>query len=52
MTPKEVREFLDAPRVSHLTTLRSDGSPHTGPSWYQYDAGVFHVFRCEGRNDP
>ena len=30
--PDDVRELLQAPNCVHLSTLRADGSPHTGSS--------------------
>lgn len=47
MTASEMREFLDAPRIAHLTTLRADGSPHTSPVWFEYADGAFTVFTSE-----
>ena len=34
MSQSEMVEFLAAPRIAHLVTLRPDGSPHVAPVWY------------------
>ena len=44
MNEQQIRQFLDRPLIAHITSLRSDGSAHTVPVWYQYDAPRFHVF--------
>ena len=37
--PPEVDEFLAQPNPAVVATLRADGSPHTVPTWYDWDAG-------------
>lgn len=39
LTQDEIAEFLSRPLVAHLTTLRPDGTPHTAPVWFLWDAG-------------
>jgi PPOX class probable F420-dependent enzyme len=35
--PPEVDEFLRRPNPAVVATLRPDGSPHTVPTWYDWD---------------
>lgn len=35
--PSEVDEFLRRPNPAVVATLRLDGSPHTAPTWYDWD---------------
>ena len=35
--PPELSEFLSHPNPAVVATLRSDGSPHTVPTWYDWD---------------
>jgi PPOX class probable F420-dependent enzyme len=35
--PEKIREFLQQPFVGEVTTLRSDGSPHTTVVWVDVD---------------
>ena len=35
--PPEVDEFLRRPNPAVIATLRPDGSPHTVPTWYDWD---------------
>ena len=44
MSQAEIEEFLEAPRIAHLVTLRPDGSPHVAPVWYEYANGDFLVW--------
>src|SRR2546423_9309697 len=37
--PPEVDEFLRLPNPAVIATLRPDGSPHTVPTWYDWDDG-------------
>lgn len=37
--PPEVDEFLAQPNPAVVATLRADGSPHTVPTWYDWEAG-------------
>ena len=39
LTQDEIGEFLSRPLVAHLTTLRPDGTPHSAPVWFLWDAG-------------
>jgi hypothetical protein len=36
-------KHVQKPYIATLATVRADGSPHTAPVWYRYDAGVFYV---------
>jgi PPOX class probable F420-dependent enzyme len=44
MTNGQMKQFLERPLIAHVTSLRSDGSAHTVPVWYQYDDAKFYVF--------
>ena len=44
MSQSEMVEFLAAPRIAHLVTLRPDGSPHVAPVWYEYVDGDFLIW--------
>jgi PPOX class probable F420-dependent enzyme len=35
--PPEVDDFLRRPNPAVVATLRGDGSPHTVPTWYDWD---------------
>lgn len=37
--PQEVVEFLARPNPAVVATLRPDGSPHTVPTWYDWEDG-------------
>jgi len=37
--PPEVDEFLARPNPAVVATLRPDGSPHTVPTWYDWENG-------------
>jgi PPOX class probable F420-dependent enzyme len=37
--PPEVDAFLARANPAVVATLRADGSPHTVPTWYDWDAG-------------
>ena len=37
--PAEVEEFLRLPNPAVVATLRPDGSPHTVPTWYDWEDG-------------
>jgi PPOX class probable F420-dependent enzyme len=37
--PPEVSEFLAQPNPAVIATLRPDGSPHTVPTWYDWEDG-------------
>jgi PPOX class probable F420-dependent enzyme len=37
--PAEVDEFLAQPNAAVIATLRPDGSPHTVPTWYDWEDG-------------
>jgi PPOX class probable F420-dependent enzyme len=37
--PTEVDEFLAQPNPAVVATLRPDGSPHTVPTWYDWEGG-------------
>jgi PPOX class probable F420-dependent enzyme len=37
--PPEVDEFLRLPNPAVVATLRADGSPHSVPTWYDWEDG-------------
>lgn len=37
--PSEVDEFLGRPNPAVIATLRPDGSPHSVPTWYDWEDG-------------
>jgi PPOX class probable F420-dependent enzyme len=37
--PAELSEFLSRPNPAVVATLRPDGSPHTVPTWYDWEEG-------------
>jgi PPOX class probable F420-dependent enzyme len=37
--PPELSEFLALPNPAVIATLRRDGSPHTAPTWYDWEDG-------------
>ena len=37
--PPEIDEFLSRPNPAVIATLRPDGSPHTVPTWYDWEDG-------------
>src|SRR5947199_6840327 len=37
--PPDVDEFLSRPNPAVVATLRPDGSPHSVPTWYDWEAG-------------
>jgi PPOX class probable F420-dependent enzyme len=37
--PPEVDDFLDRPNPAVVATLRPDGSPHSVPTWYDWEDG-------------
>ena len=37
--PPEVEAFLARPNAAVVATLRPDGSPHTVPTWYDWEDG-------------
>ena len=37
--PPEVEDFLRRPNPAVVATLRPDGSPHTAPTWYDWEDG-------------
>jgi PPOX class probable F420-dependent enzyme len=47
--PSQFRDLFEKKAFAHLTTLRSDGSPHVTPMWVDYD-GTHVVFNtAKGR---
>ena len=47
--PPEVEEFLRRPNPAVVATLRQDGSPHTVPTWYDWDDGLVLLNMDESR---
>ena len=45
----EVEEFLRQPNPAVIATLRSDGSPHTVATWYDWEDGLALVNMDETR---
>jgi DNA-binding IclR family transcriptional regulator len=43
MSNKEIKEFLDGPWAARLACLRSDGTPHVVPIWYEFHAECFFI---------
>jgi PPOX class probable F420-dependent enzyme len=37
--PASVQDFLREPHIAVVATLRSDGSPHTAATWYDWEEG-------------
>ena len=37
--PRQVADFLAQPNPAVVATLRPDGSPHTVPTWYDWEDG-------------
>lgn len=37
--PEELSDLLTRPNPAIVATLRADGSPHTAPTWYDWDDG-------------
>jgi PPOX class probable F420-dependent enzyme len=42
LSPVQLKH-VQKPYIATLATVREEGSPHTAPVWYRYDAGVFFV---------
>jgi PPOX class probable F420-dependent enzyme len=40
----QMERFLSQPLIGDLATLRSDGSPHVAPLWYEFRDGRFLMF--------
>jgi PPOX class probable F420-dependent enzyme len=47
--PPEVEEFLRRANPAVVATLRHDGSPHTVPTWYDWDDGLALLNMDESR---
>ena len=47
--PPEIEEFLRRPNPAVVGTLRADGSPHTVPTWYDWDQGLVLLNMDESR---
>ena len=47
--PETHADILDKPAFAHLSTLMSDGAPHTAPVWVDTDEGYIVVNSAEGR---
>jgi len=47
--PESHADILEKPAFAHLSTLMSDGSPHTAPVWIDADKGYLVVNSAEGR---
>ncbi|MPZ50220.1 MAG: hypothetical protein GEU75_13145 [Dehalococcoidia bacterium] len=44
MSRAEIDEFLRRPLVAVLTTVRPDGTLHSTPVWFEYEAGKFYFW--------
>src|SRR3989442_15133562 len=47
--PPDVDEFLSRPNPAVVATLRPDGSPHTVPTWYEWENGSVLLNMDESR---
>ncbi len=47
--PESHADILKKPAFAHLSTLMSDGSPHTAPVWIDTDEGYVVINSAEGR---
>src|SRR3989449_7849749 len=47
--PPDVDEFLSRPNPAVVATLRPDGSPHTVPTWYDWEDGLVLLNMDESR---
>lgn len=47
--PETHADILDKPAFAHLSTVMSDGSPHTAPVWIDIDDGYVIINSAEGR---
>ena len=47
--PPEVDSFLRLPNPAVIATLRSDGSPHSVPTWYDWEDGRVLVNMADTR---
>jgi PPOX class probable F420-dependent enzyme len=47
--PPELVEFLRRPNPAVIATVRSDGSPHAVPTWYEWQDGRLLVNMDESR---
>src|SRR5947199_4698579 len=47
--PPELDDFLSRPNPAVVATLRTDGSPHTVPTWYDWEDGRVLVNMDETR---
>lgn len=44
MTEEQVEEFLRAPRMANLITMRADGTPTSSPLWFEWRDGRAYLF--------
>ncbi|MDH3622930.1 MAG: PPOX class F420-dependent oxidoreductase [Myxococcales bacterium] len=47
--PESHADILEKPAFAHLSTLMSDGSPHSAPVWVDTDEGYVVINSAEGR---
>jgi PPOX class probable F420-dependent enzyme len=47
--PETHADILEKPAFAHLSTLMSDGSPHSAPVWVDTDEGYVVINSAEGR---
>src|SRR4051812_46716482 len=47
--PPELNEFLSRPNPAVVATLRPDGSPHSVPTWYDWEDGMVLLNMDEAR---
>lgn len=43
MTTGEVEKYLGGTHIANLATLKSDGSPHVAPAWYEYRGEELYI---------
>lgn len=44
MSREELGAFLQRPLIAVLTTVGPDGSLHSTPVWFEYEAGIFYFW--------
>jgi len=47
-----VKELIEAPNISYVGTVRSDGAPQVNPTWIGFEDGVVTLNSAEGRKWP
>ena len=47
--PSSHEELLRQPLISHLATLRPDGSPQSNPVWFDWDGDELRISQTRAR---